>query len=400
MTIDLLTLSLMVALVVHVAGVLFIVETMLRKEDRSGRVWALAFLAAMLTTEAYMVWAATEGSWWAVAVGNATFVGGTGLLWLGCRSFNDRTIQRQGAIVALAAAATAVAVALEGDAGGDWAGHWLLFGGNAVFAALGAAEAWRGAMRRNGTAIGLGIVLAIEAVFFGARLVVSVTVGTDSEVFRVWLGSEVSGILTIVLTIVAVVVASVLRAESVRMRGTDDSAVLAIAPDGVLLRSTFLRVLGGRLMRANRREELFGVLAVHIDALPRIATAFGADEAEHVRQTVRAAARRLSPTTAVLGADDDGTLLLAFQPATLAEARQLAARVHRAMLDQLRTAGAQVMPAIGMGVSLTSVVGYDHRAIVASAIAAAQRAIGSDDTSVVLAGEEDVPVGRRRSPHV
>lgn len=397
MTLDLLTLTLMTALVVHVAGVLFIVETLLRKEDRSGRVWALAFLAAMLTTEAYMVWAAADGAWWAVAVGNGTFVAGTGLLWLGCRTINDRPIQRQGIAVAAVGAAAALAVVLEGPGGGDWAGYWLLFGGNAAFAALGAIESARGTMRRSGTALGLGLVLGIESAFFLSRLVVAATLGTDDEIFRTYLGSEVAGILTIVLTIVAVVVASVLRAEHVRMRGADDSAVLAIAPDGVLLRSTFLRVLGGRLMRANRREELFGVLAVHIDALPRIATAFGVDEAEHVRQTVRAAARRLSPTTAVLGADEDGTLLLAFQPGSLAEARQLAARVHRAMLDQLRTAGATVMPAIGMGVSLTSIVGYDHRAIVDGAVSAAKRAIDSDDTSVVVAGEEDARMRTEKS---
>ena len=46
----------MTALVVNVSGILFIVETLLRRDEGAGRIWALAFLAAMLTTLAYIVW--------------------------------------------------------------------------------------------------------------------------------------------------------------------------------------------------------------------------------------------------------------------------------------------------------------------------------------------------------
>ena len=176
---------------------------------------------------------------------------------------------------------------------------------------------------------------------------------------------------------------------TIRLRGTEDSSLMAIAPDGVLLAPSFVRVLGGRLMRANRRAELFAVLVIRIDSLTRIATAFGADEAEHVRQAARAAARRLSPTTAALGTDDDGTLMLAFQPSSPADARQLAARMHRAMLDQLGTAGVPVVPPIGMGVSLTSITGYDRDTLLEAARLAAKRAIASDDVTVAVAGEDD-----------
>ena len=202
-------------------------------------------------------------------------------------------------------------------------------------------------------------------------------------------GTGLVGIVTISLIVIVVVLTSVLRAEQVRLRGTEDSTLMAIAPDGVLLEPSFVRVLGGRLMRANRRAELFAVLVVKIDALSRISTAFGADEAEHVRQAARAAVRRLSPTTAAMGTDDEGKLLLAFQPKSPAEARQLAARMHRAMLDQLRTAGVPVIPPIGMGLSVTSTSGYDRETLLDAARAAARRAIASDDVTVVVAGEDD-----------
>ena len=52
MTLDPDTVKLITALVVHVAGGIFVLETMLRKDDRAGRVWALGFIAGMIATEA------------------------------------------------------------------------------------------------------------------------------------------------------------------------------------------------------------------------------------------------------------------------------------------------------------------------------------------------------------
>ncbi len=389
MTLDPDTVKLITALVVHVGGGVFVLETMLRKDDRAGRVWALGFIAGMIATEAYLLDAVTDAGWWSIAIGNAAWVATLGLLWIGCRVFNGRQARRSALIVAATAVLAFLAVLVEGPGAPGWSGVWVMFGANAVFAGLGAVETVRGAMRRTRTALGLGGVLLLACAFQIVRLVSAMTLGTSHELFRTWVSSGVAGVATICLVIIAVITASVLRAEQVRLRGTEDSSLMAIAPDGVLLAPSFVRVLGGRLMRANRRAELFAVLVIRIDSLTRIATAFGADEAEHVRQAARAAARRLSPTTAALGTDDDGTLMLAFQPSSPADARQLAARMHRAMLDQLGTAGVPVVPPIGMGVSLTSITGYDRDTLLEAARLAAKRAIASDDVTVAVAGEDD-----------
>ncbi|WP_206446729.1 diguanylate cyclase domain-containing protein [Agrococcus sp. KRD186] len=393
MTLDPDTVKLITALVVHVAGGVFVLETMLRKDDRAGRVWALGFIGGMIATEAYLLDAVTDAGWWAVAIGNGAWVATLGLLWIGCRVFNGRQSRSASIVVAVGALVTVLAAVLDAGDGSSWSGVWVMFIGNALFAGLGAIETLRGTMRRTRTALGLGAVLALACVFQLLRLVSAVTLGTSHELFREWVSSGIAGVATICLVIVAVVTASVLRAEQVRLRGTEDSSLMAIAPDGVLLAPSFARVLGGRLMRANRRAELFAVLVISIDSLNRIATAFGADEAEHVRQAVRAATRRLSPTTAALGTDDHGMLMLAFQPSSPADARQLGARMHRAMLDQLGTAGVPVVPPIGMGVSLTSITGYDRDTLLDAARMAAKRAIASDDVTVVVAGEDDESEG-------
>ncbi|WP_405216841.1 diguanylate cyclase domain-containing protein [Agrococcus sp. Ld7] len=387
MSLDANTVTLITALVVHVAGGVFVLETMLRKDDRAGRVWALGFIAGMIATEAFLLEAVTDAGWWPVALGSGAWVATLGLLWIGARVFNGKRGRWAEILVAIGALAACTAALL--DAGGAGWSVLVMFAANAVFAALGAVEAMRGAMGRTRTALGFAGVLAVACVFQIVRFISAATLGTEHELFREWVSSGIAGVVTICLVIVVVVTASVLRAEQVRLRGTEDSSLMAIAPDGVLLEPSFVRVLGGRLMRANRRAELFAVLVIRIDALTRIATAFGVDEADHVRQAARAAARRLSPTTAALGTNDHGTLMLAFQPTSPADARQLAARMHRAMLDQLATAGVPVLPPIGMGVSLTSVSGYDRDTLLDAARQAAKRAIASDDVTVVVAGEDD-----------
>ncbi|MET4100119.1 GGDEF domain-containing protein [Agrococcus sp. UYP10] len=388
MTLDVPTIQFLTAIVMHVAGGVFVLETMLRKDDRAGRVWALGFIGGMIATEAYIVRAVSTDAWWLVAIGNAAWVAALGLLWLGCRVFNGHRLRRSAVAVIAASAATVVVVLLETPTEG-WSASPLVFGANALFSALTASEATRGAMRRTRTALGLSVTLGLAAAFQLTRSLTALALGTEHPVFQTWLSDGLVGIVTISLIVIVVVLTSVLRAEQVRLRGTEDSTLMAIAPDGVLLEPSFVRVLGGRLMRANRRAELFAVLVVKIDALSRISTAFGADEAEHVRQAARAAVRRLSPTTAAMGTDDEGKLLLAFQPKSPAEARQLAARMHRAMLDQLRTAGVPVIPPIGMGLSVTSTSGYDRETLLDAARAAARRAIASDDVTVVVAGEDD-----------
>ena len=127
MTLDLASVLIMTALVVNVSGVLFILETLLRRDEGAGRIWSVAFLAAMLTTLAYTVWVQSDGAWWAIAVGNAAFVAGTGCMWLGCRRFNGRRMRWSSILVAAAVVAAALGVAFEGAAGGDWAGVLWMF---------------------------------------------------------------------------------------------------------------------------------------------------------------------------------------------------------------------------------------------------------------------------------
>jgi len=388
MILDLASVLVVTALVVNVSGVLFILETLLRRDEGAGRVWSVAFLSAMLTTLAYTVWAQTDGAWWAVAVGNAAFVAGTGCMWLGCRRFNGRRMDWPSAVVVVAVLAAGISVAVEGDAGGDWAGALWMFVPLIVFAGAGAVECLRGAMRDSRTAWVLGAVLGFQSLYYVSRTTAFVTSGPDSALFQTAFGTLTTSYLTVTLTIVAVVVTSVLRASRAPMRGyvgrTDD----AVDEDGVLSGETFARALDSICRRAARRAETIAVTAVRVDDLDQISTAFGSEVAGNVAETWRAGVRRHAPTNAIVAEDGPTGIAVALAVPSAQEARRQAGIIYRGLFDDLGRVGGGVIPVVGVGVALSDSVGYDPEGLLRVAREAASRAAANVDTSVLVGDPE------------
>jgi len=383
MNFDTSSVLIMTALVVNVSGILFIVETLLRRDEGAGRVWALGFLAAMLTTLAYTVWALSELTWWPIAVGNAAFVAATGCMWLGCRRFNGRSMLWASLLVVLAVLGAGASVAVEGDAGDDWTGALWMFVPLIVFAALGSVECFRGALRESRTAWVLGGVLGLQALYYVSRTTAFVTSGPDSALFQTAFGTVTTGFITVTLTIVAVVVTSVLRAMRAPMRGRTLSDVVEI-----LDRDTFAGVLGSLSARAAWRSELVAVTSVRIDDLDQIATAFGSEVTGTVVETWRAAVRRFAPTNAVVAEDGPTGLVVALVVASPEEARRQAAALYRGLFDELGRGRVDVIPVVGVGVALSDTAGYQPEDLLRVAREAASRS-ATDVEASVLIGDVD-----------
>lgn len=388
MILQLQSVIIMTALVVNVSGILFIVETLLRRDEGAGRVWALGFLAAMLTTLAYMVWSQSPGAWWAVAVGNAAFVAGTGCMWLGCRRFNGRRMAWSSWLVGAAVVAAGIAVGVEGPDGGDWAGAVWMFVALLVFAGAGAAECVRGALRESRTAWVLAFVLGVQSLYYVSRTTAFLIAGPESALFQNAFGTIPTSFLTIILTIVAVVVTSVLRATRAPMRGYLRLAGLGTAKGGILSRDVFDVALAGLCERASSRSELVAVLAVRIDDLDQISTAFGSEVARAVTETWRTGVRRHAPSNALVGEDGTTGLVVGVLVDSAHEARRLAGVVYRGLFDDLGKVGGGVIPVVGVGVALSDSAGYAGPALERVAREAASRAAASVETSV-LVGEAE-----------
>lgn len=388
---DQVTLSLMTAIVVIVSGVFFIVETLLRRDEGAGRVWSIGFLGAMLTTLSYMAWALDPTAMWPVAVGNTTFVAGTGCMWLGCRVFNRRRMTVSSIVVAVGAVGAFASVLLAGPQGGDWAGAPWMFVCLMVFAALGAVESVRGDMGTYRTSWGLCAVLALQALFYVGRLIVVGVEGFRGTLFLTWFGSATTSILTVVLTIVALVVTSVLRADRVAQRGTVPAAPAPlIGTEGVLSRAVFARLLAEATARAARRGDLIAVLAVRMDDLPQISTAFGSETARDIAQAARTSVQRNAAALSLVGEDGPNGLLLAVLASSEPDARRQGGLVYRGLLDDLGDVAGGVIPVVGIGIVLGGAGRTDAADLMDSARDAARRAAGTAGTSVLVGGATDL----------
>ncbi len=383
--IDLFTVNVIVAVVTITAGVLYLVETILRREVGAGRVWALAFLGGMLTVVAYLVWQQASEPWIAIAIGNASLVATSGCFWLGCRTFNGRATRLPGAAVASVAVVTMLSALLAGPRGGEWAGSELMFLGIAVFAALGSFESRRGAMGAMWSSLGFTIVLAFVAVFYFARAVVLAVLGPDSDLFRTWLNSSITGIVSIVLTLVALTTATMLRSGRVTVRQDHDGNLLRVSPEGILEETSFRAAVPAVAARSEAAGRIFAVVAMRMDDLAQISLAFGSTEEEALRTQFRAGVRRFAPTFALVGHGADNSMVLAFEPDSAAEAGRVASRIQRRLLDGFAERGSAVIPVLGVGVAVSLDMGYDAVVLQDAASLAARRSSVSVDASVIFA---------------
>jgi hypothetical protein len=321
----------------------------------------------MACTLAYLVWASDRDAWWAVAAGNAAFVGVTATIWLGCLSYNGRRMRWPTAAAVAGIAAAFLGVLAEGPDGGDWAGAIEMFVALAVFAAAGCVECLRGQLYRTRTAWALAFVLGLQFVYFMVRIVVLVAWGVQSPFFRDWLGTIPTSFLVVSFTIVALVSISVLRAGRTQVRGVDLIARNTGADIGVLVSEQFVFAARGLLTRAEWRQELVAVFAVRIDDLDQISTAFGSEVARGIVETWRRGVRRHAPAAARVGEDGVNGLVLATVVTSAAEARRVAARIAQGVFEDLRAVPGSVIPEVGVGIALSDTLGSDLETLLAAA---------------------------------
>lgn len=386
MSLDLFTASLMAALVANVCGAIYIIDTLLRRDDGPGRVWAIAFLCGMATTIAYMMWAAGTGGFVAISLGNALFVATTAVMWLGARRFNERSLRAALVVAVVGIVIVAASAAIEGPEGGDWAGWLAMALSVTAFSVLAGIECFRPPLVRFGTSAVLGGVFLIVAVAYLARSVVFLIAGPDSEIFLTWFGSVMASYLTVVLSIVAVVVTSMLRGTQSDLRAYAWMSAVGVTSDGLMLSGTFESALRDVVERAQWRGELVALISVRLEDLRQIRISFGADVAGDVVYAFRQGVRRYAASISVVGEDGDVGLLVVTRASTAADARRQAGGIYRGLLESLGAVTQAVIPVVGVGVALTETVGYDADALLVSARAAGASAASSVETSVVFGG--------------
>lgn len=391
MTLDVLSISLMTALVGVVAAVVFISETLRRHDTGAGRLWALAFFCGGCTTLAYASWAAGVGDAVAVAAGNTFFVLTPAFMWLAHRRYNDRRLAPQAVVVGILATVTMSAALLQYDTLGDWGGWVVEVVCLVVLFWAAGYEATRLPMRRLHSARIVAGVLLLAGAYYAVRVVVYlVEGGPDGPLFSTWFGSVSANVVTVVLTVTIVVSTSVLRATKSNVQRYEWLSDTGVAADGLMVARTYRGALVDVIERAGWRRELVSVVVVRIDGLDEMGRAFGSAAVDDITAAWRQAVRRHAPAAAFVGEDGDGTLAVCSLATTAADARRQAAVIYRGCVDELSDRGRGLLPVLGVGVALTETLGYDAAALLDAARAASLRAARQLEASVLFGGIEDV----------
>jgi GGDEF domain-containing protein len=294
------TLFIVGGLVITLAGIAFLLETMLRRNDAVGRLWSVFFLSAMFALFAYVVVSFDPGVWWAIAAGNGAYVAAIGFIWSGARRANGR-----GALVAVPVAlgvAVTLAALIPGPAGGYWAGSFEMFVGVAISGLLTAFEFMRGYLRRLLASRVLAVLLGGMGLYYIARAIAFAAVGPGDPVFDVAFGTATSTLVEITFAVLGTIMLASVQGDRFLQLSEDDAEVGArLRIDGIMTAKHFREVAETWLLRAIRERATLVLLLIDVADLSAINTAFGRAAGDAAIRTTGRIVLTHAPTAALVG---------------------------------------------------------------------------------------------------
>lgn len=382
MTIDTTTLLVVTGLVVAVAGVTFILSTALRRNERFGRIWSIAFVAGMLETISTVVWAVSPEGWWAGPVGNGTLVLAIGLMWAGCREYNRRTALTF--VPVIAGAIVAAAGLVQGPDAGYWSAAVFSFAGIIVFAVLAAVETMRGALRHSIDARVLTVVFSVVAAYYFVRTVILVLAGESDPVFTAYFGTPTTTFVAIALVIVAAISMTALQPpDAPRFQ---DSAVGGRDREipGVITAAQFSVQASDWLGRARRDKAPLVLLTLSVDGLAHINSAFGREFGDQAIYTVGRIACENAPSAALVAYGGGGRFTILASAPQYASAASVAERMQTALVETPLDTTRGIRAVAPCGITTTETTGYDLDKLVEAATAALAAAASSDRPGAIV----------------
>ena len=379
-------------LVVATAGGAFVLNTILRRDSVSSRLWSLGFIAGMLATIAYAVWGYTPDLWWIVSIGNGALSFAIGAMWAGFRSYNDRKSMLW--IVGAGSAVVGLAVIVEGAEGGSWAGGEAMFIAIAAFAALASAETLRGVLRRSINARILTVVFGAVALYYALRTVVFLAAGEASTEFTQGFGTATTTLINIVYLTLAAISLSVLQWEAVATRKNGQRGGTGTA---VLGRSQFALIASDWLRRAEMNKDPLVLVLLDVDNLDHINIALGNDFGDKVIRSVERSALDSVPTASIVASLSTRRFAVLTSPPGIGEERAVAERIHTALAEAPVESSEGIRAIATFGVASTKTSGYSYTGLLEAAALALKQTEASGSESIEVARIAEVPEPPRAS---
>ena len=386
MHLDTLTLLVLSGVVVALCGVSFIVNTAFKRNDSVGRIWSLAFIAAIMVIIAHGASEVGQMIWWAIVLANVALAIAVGSVWSGIRRYNQRS--RGFGLIALISVLVFVATLLHGESAGSWAGAAELWIGVAVLSALGALEAVRGRLRRNVSGRTLAVALWVAAAVATARAIVFTVDGPTGAVFLTYFSTANTAALSLCLVVLLTIAGATLRAEQSSGSAVGDMTDGIHSAAGVLSAAAFAQAATDHLDRAETARVGLALIGADIDNLPEINTAFGRVAGDEAIARFAAKLRLSAPALSIIGHRSSGQFLVLAGAASAAEARALAERMQTSLVDEPLKEASLIRLTASFGIADTFEHGHSLTALgaaVTTAIATV-KGNGGNDIAVELAG--------------
>jgi len=356
-------------LVVATAGIAFVLNTILRRDTVSSRLWSLGFISGMLATIAYAVWGYTPDLWWIVSIGNGALSFAIAAMWSGFRSYNGRSSLLW--VAGLGAIVVGLTVLVEGPDGGSWAGAAAMFVAIGTYATLASVETLRGVLRRSINARILTVVFGAVALYYVVRTVVFLVFGETSEEFLQGFGTATTTLINIVYLTLAAISLSVLQWETAgsgprRSRADDGSAVVG--------RSKFADLSADWLRRAECNGDPLVLVLLEVDNLEHINIALGNDFGDKVIRSVERVTSESVPTASLVSSQSSTRFAVLTAPPAIGQERAVAERIHTALAEAPVDAAEGIRAIATFGVASTKTSGYSFAALMAAAVVGLKQA--------------------------
>jgi GGDEF domain-containing protein len=297
---DATTLFVVGGLVIGLAGIAFLLETLLRRNDVVGRLWSVFYLGAIFAVFAYVVVSFDAATWWAVAAGNGAYVTAIGFIWSGARRANGRSSLV--VVPVVVGVAVAIAALVPGEDGGFWAGSFEMFLGVALMSILTAVEFARRDLARLLAARVLSMLVGGMGLYYLARAVLFTTLGPDHPVFAVYFGTAVSTLVEICFAVIGTIMLASVQSDRFSQLTENDAEIGArFHLDGILDAGRFRELAETWLLRAIRERTTLVLLLIDVADLGAINTAFGRAAGDAAIRLVGRIALTHAPTASLVG---------------------------------------------------------------------------------------------------
>ncbi len=387
MPLDLLTLLAVSGVIAVLCGMSFVLNTAFGRNDATGRMWSVGFIAGILGAISLTIYAMSPTTWIALIVGNAALPVALGSMWSGARLFNGRSSRFF--VVGIVATLVALAVIVRGADAGGWAGAVEFNLGVASFALCAAVEMFSRRLKRNVNARIASVVFWLVGGFYAARTAALVVDGHNGTFFTAVFGSSTVTFVNTLLMVTLSIALSTMRAE--RARGAVGDFTTGIhSAAGVLSAAAFAQAAADHVDRA---EHVTGgptplaLIGADIDNLPEFNIAFGRAAGDQAIARFATTLRRTAPSMSVIGHPAAGRFLILAESASTADARAIAARLQSSLVDTPLDAEGQIRFTASFSVAHTGDHAHDLGALTAAVTHAVEavKTAGGNDIRVAVA---------------